>query len=462
MDTAIRTEPPTAPIAAHRSRRPGRYVVRAVGGPHLGEHYELHEDRLVRGGRGVEANDIVLTRDTLVSRVHFSLEMRTDGLVLRDLDSRNGVYVGAARVPEATLPPGAVFKAGDSALQLASLDDEPAPLSTSDHFGDLHGWSPVMRALFARLERIAAVAHSTLPLLITGATGTGKELVARGLHARSSRAGGPFIVLDCTALPPNLADAIVFGYSRGAFSGALADHAGVFEAADGGTLFIDELGELPLDVQAKLLRVLDRREVSRFDDRTRVRKVDVRLVCATNRDLQHMVLARTFREDLYYRVLGQHVVLPALHERDDDAVRLADRFVATHCERLGIPRKTLSARARQAVHAAPWPGNVRELLLAIQRAVEASDRDTIEARDLAVPHTTAASTDLALPLRLPWERAQEAFQTVYLRNLLQRVGSVHGWINAAAAQAGMDRSGLVKALKRLGLYDRKPDPDPID
>ena len=455
MVTPIHNDPPTRTSSPNQPR-PGKFLIRAVGGPHAGDHYELHDQRVVQGGRGLQCNDIVLPRDELVSRIHFSLEVQPAGFVLRDLDSRNGVFVGGARVPRALLEPGSVFRAGDSELQLTAVD--AAPQSDSDHFGDLYGWSPVMRALFARLERLAAAPGSTLPLLITGATGTGKELVARGIHDRSARAGGPFVVLDCTALPPHLADAIVFGYSRGAFSGAHSSHPGVFEEADGGTLLIDELGELPLDLQSKLLRVLDRREVSRFDDPARVRKFDVRIISATNRDLEQMVTDRQFRQDLFYRVLGKHIALPTLGERDDDAVRLAERFVAAHCERLEAPPKSLTAAARQAIREASWPGNVRELAFVVQRAVESTDAEAIDVDALGLrPPADVPPADLAAPLRLKWRPAQTAFQAAYLRNLMKRTGTGHGWINDAADQAGMDRTGLVKALKRLGLHRNQDD-----
>ena len=460
MVTSIPSDPPTRTSAPAHPAGPGRFVVRAVGGPHTGDHYELHGSRVRHGGRGLHGNDISLPRDELVSRVHFSLELKPAGLLLRDQSSRNGVFVGAARVAEAVLDAGSVFRAGDSELQLAVVDPDAVPLSDSDHFADLYGWSPVMRGLFARLERIAAVPTGTLPLLITGATGTGKELVARGLHDRSARAGKPFVVLNCTALPPHLADAIVFGYSRGAFSGAITSRPGVFEDADGGTLFIDELGELPLDLQSKLLRVLDRREVSRFDEPARVRKVDVRIISATNRDLAAMVQARLFRQDLFYRVLGAHIALPDLHLRDDDAVRLAERFVGEHCRQLGVVTKTLATATRQAIRDARWPGNVRELALAIQRAVESTDGDLIPPTALGLPAVDPpAEPDLEPQFTRTWDAARTAFQAEYLRRLVERVGTPHGWINEAARQAAMDRSGLVKALKRHGLFPRRDDDD---
>jgi transcriptional regulator with GAF, ATPase, and Fis domain len=261
-------------------------------------------------------------------------------------------------------------------------------------------------------------------------------------------------VLDCTALPRELADAIVFGHTRGAFSGAVGEHAGVFEQADGGTLFIDELGELPLELQAKLLRVLDRGEVCRFNEQHRVRKVDVRVISATNRDLRRMIAEGRFREDLFFRVLGKHVQLPSLRERGDDVILLAERFLAGMSAQLGVTRR-LNGAAREALRAATWPGNVRHLKKVIECAAQLASSDLLDARDL---HLEAAggpprgAFDASPLFLLTWEEAQAEFQRDYIKALMQRVGSRRGWINRAAALAGMDRSGFVKALKRLGLY----------
>jgi len=436
-------------------QRLGRVTVRVLSGAEAGRELTVpvSRGRLLRGGRN-PINDLVLS-DDLISGLHFSIEFEAEAIVLRDLGSTNGVFVNGVRVREAEIEIDAMFRVGQTSLQLTRADKVEVPLSERDHFGELYGWSTVMRELFAELDRVAALPSSVLPVLVTGETGTGKELVARGLHDRSARASGPFIVLDCTAIPRELADAIVFGHTRGAFSGAVADRAGVFELADGGTLFIDELGEMPLELQAKLLRVLDRGEVCRFNEQNRTRKVNVRVISATNRDLRGMVAEGRFREDLYFRVYGKHIELPSLRERGEDVVLLADRFLRGICEDLGVTRKRLSPAACAALQAAVWPGNVRQLRKMIECAAQLTAADEIDVGDLnldAVGSARRPSLQSDALFSMRWEEAQTNFQREYIKALMQRVGTRRGWINHAAALAGMDRSGLVKALKRLDLY----------
>ncbi len=436
-------------------RRLGRVTVKVLSGAEAGREFTVPvgSGRLLRGGRNA-LNDLVLS-DDLISGLHFSIEFEAEAIVLRDLGSTNGVFVNGVRVREALIELEAVFRVGQTSLQMTRADKVEVPLSARDHFGELYGWSTVMRELFAELDRVAALPSSMLPVLVTGDTGTGKELVARGLHDRSARAGGPFIVLDCTAIPRELADAIVFGHTRGAFSGAVSERAGVFELADGGTLFIDELGEMPLELQAKLLRVLDRGEVCRFNEQNRTRKVNVRVISATNRDLRGMVAEGRFREDLFFRVYGKHIELPSLRERGDDVVLLADRFLQSICAELGVTRKRLSPAASAALLAAAWPGNVRQLRKVMECAAQLTDQDEIDVGDLNLDAAGSArrpslQNDALFSMR--WEEAQTNFQREYIKALMQRVGTRRGWINHAAALAGMDRSGLVRALKRLDLY----------
>jgi DNA-binding NtrC family response regulator len=436
-----------------RYERLGRVRLKVVAGPEAGRdfHVAVARDRVLRGGRS-DLNEVVL-RDELISAFHFSLQFEAEGIVLRDLGSRNGTFAGGVRVREAVLDLDAVFCAGETTLQVAGADKVSVPLSTSDHFGDMYGTSPIMRELFAELDRVAALPSSTLPVLVTGETGTGKELVARGLHERSARAKQPFVVLDCTALPRELADAIVFGHGRGAFTGAVADHAGVFEQDHRGTLFIDELGELPLELQPKLLRVLDRGEVCRFNEPRSVRAVDVRVVCATHRDLRRMVAEKRFREDLYFRILGKHVQLPSLRERDDDVVLLAERFLAAIAGQLNEPRRFTPA-AYAALRAARWPGNVRQLRKVVECAAQLCTGGLVDAGDLGLEAGDDATGggDVSPLLLMPWAAACDEFQREYLKALMQRVGARRGWINRAAEFAGMGRDGFVKALKRLELY----------
>ena len=451
-------DPPTRMVKggdgdAPRYERLGRVRLKVVKGPEAGRdfHVAISRERLLRGGRS-DLNDIVL-RDDSISAFHFSLRFEAAGISLCDLGSRNGVFAGGVRIREAVLDLDAVFRVGETTLQITGSDNVSVPLSTHDHFGEMYGVSPVMRELFADLERVAALPTNTVPVLVTGETGTGKELVARGLHERSARANQPFVVLDCTALPRELADAIVFGHTRGAFSGAVTDHAGVFEKAHRGTLFIDELGELPLELQPKLLRVLDLGEVCRFNEQQHVRKVDVRIVCATNRDLRRMVDEGRFRKDLYYRVRGKPVQLPSLRERGDDVVFLAERFLRLLAEKLGVEWQFTSA-AYDALRAARWPGNVRQLRKVVECAAQLSTSTVVDARDLYLEDTDAdiRGSDVSPLFLMPWGEARDEFQREYLKALMQRIGTQRGWINRAAEFTQMGRDGFARALRRLSLY----------
>ncbi|MCB1155616.1 sigma-54-dependent Fis family transcriptional regulator, partial [bacterium] len=216
-----------------------------------------------------------------ISGAHFELRLEGKGIELRDLDSTNGIWLGPNRVYHAAVGPGTAITAGECQITLSSVGDVEVPMYAEDRLGEMFGRSPAMREIFARIVKLA---RTPLDVLVTGETGTGKDLAARALHAASSRAKGPWVVLDCGTQGRALIEAVLFGYRRGAFTGADSDRAGFVEAAHGGTLFIDEVGELPLDLQVRLLRVLDRREVTRIGE-THQRTVDIRVVAATNRDL---------------------------------------------------------------------------------------------------------------------------------------------------------------------------------
>jgi sigma-54-specific transcriptional regulator len=224
---------------------------------------------------------------------------------------------------------------------------------------------PVSRQL---QERIARLAPSDATVLITGETGTGKELVARQLHRRSQRHGGPFVAVNCAALPEQLVESELFGHERGAFTGAVTQRKGWFETANGGTLFLDEIGDLPLGTQVKLLRVLQEREINRVGGREAV-PIDLRFVAATNVHLEGAVLAGRFREDLFYRLNVAQLMLPPLRERPGDILPLAQHFIRLYQERMGLGMVTLSEEAVQALINYPWPGNIRELENAVQHAL---------------------------------------------------------------------------------------------
>jgi transcriptional regulator with PAS, ATPase and Fis domain len=319
------------------------------------------------------------------------------------------------------------------------------------------GLSVAMRETFAVLERVA---RTELTVLVTGETGTGKELVSRAIHQRSPRHGGPFVVFDCGAVARNLIESELFGHERGAFTGAVASRAGVFEQAHGGTIFLDELGELPLELQPALLRVLEQREVRRVGDR-RVRSVDVRVVAATNRDLQQLVKEGRFREDLYYRLAVVEVHLPPLRDRPEDFALLVEHLLRSagfeHSVR-GIAPDV--AQIFQAYH---WPGNVRELRNTLLRAIPFCAGDLIDMQALpeamlrgsldAQSEPEAAAEALPLPasdmsLKEAKDQLIEAFEKRYLEDLLERCD---GNLSKAARDAGVDRKTIARMLKRHGI-----------
>jgi sigma-54 dependent transcriptional regulator len=269
---------------------------------------------------------------------------------------------------------------------------------------------PLSQAL---LRRIQYVAPSEATVLIAGETGTGKELVARHVHALSGRASGPFVAINCGAFNETLVESELFGHERGAFTGAAAARPGWFEAADGGTLFLDEVGDLPPPAQVKLLRVLQEREVVRLGSRQAI-PIDVRLVAATNVKLEQAVAAGRFREDLYYRLKVAVVEVPPLRERPGDVLPLAAHFLALHRRRLGAGPSTLSAEARFRLMGHSWPGNVRELENAIHAALLVGQGAELASEDLPLgPAPRPASVPGALAAADPLAALSEALLTLY-------------------------------------------------
>jgi two-component system response regulator GlrR len=398
--------------------------------------------RMVAGN--AEGVDLPVKAPT-VSRLHAELDPRSSGLWVRDLGSRNGTFIEGVRVESGCVPDRGRLKLGE--LELAvHYGPQPSPVAlwAEPRFGPLLGASTPMRELFARLARIAA---SEATVLIHGETGTGKELVARALHEASPRAQGPFVIVDCGALPESLLDAELFGHSRGAFTGAAGARAGAFEAADGGTLFLDEIGELPLPLQPKLLRVLEARTVRRLGE-NEVRPVDVRFLSATHRDLRTMVNGGAFREDLYFRLAVLPVTVPPLRERPGDIALLARSFLPASSQGL------LTGALVAEISARSWLGNVRELRNFVDR-LTALGEDEALAGTAAAPATAAAISRpllpadwLTLPLRDLRERCTNQMEQEYVRALLERHGRN---VTAAAQAAGVDRTYLHRLLRKYGF-----------
>ncbi len=302
-----------------------------------------------------------------------------------------------------------------------------------------------MRGLFRLVERLAP---SDLPVLISGETGTGKELVALALHARSRMSKGPFVPVNCAALPESLAESELFGHERGAFTGAAATKAGYFEAASGGTLFLDEVGELSLPLQAKLLRAAETRQIVRLGDSQSV-PVDVRLVAATNRDLLADVKAGRFREDLYFRLCAARVALPSLRNRPREIPILARGFLERACAQLGVPTPALSAAAIAQLSAHSWPGNVRELRNLMGSLAALHEGPVIEAIPLG---DGKQETPLPAPPRPAFARslAEEirALERARMAEALQAAGGVQ---TRAAQLIGMPLRTFVLKLRQYGL-----------
>ena len=401
-------------------------------------------------------NDLVLA-DPTVSRYHLELEPGPEGIVVRDLESRNGTYAGAVRIREGVVPRGAQLKIGDTVLVLDAADAAAPPVPPAPELPGMVFASASMQDVARRVRMLAD--HMTT-VLVQGETGTGKELVVRGVHELGARKSGPFVVVDCASLPATLLEAELFGHEKGAFTGADRARAGAFERANGGTVFLDEVGELPLLAQASLLGVLERHRFRRVGGDREI-EVDVRVVSATNRDLRHEVNRGTFRADLYFRLAGARVVLPPLRERPEDIAVIVRHFALelTGSEELPLTEETLATLAVQH-----WPGNVRELRSAVERAVAfgaaelASMLDEPALAGDRIPGSVAPGSVAPRsvpPADAPLERYRDAkakavaaFEKTYLAKLIERSA---GNASEAARQAQMDRPYLLALLRRYGL-----------
>ncbi len=411
-------------------------------GPDAGKRFEM-ASMPVRIGTSVE-NTLVLSDET-VSRNHCELANTERGINVIDHGSTNGCIVNGVRVLDAIFEEPFTLRLGKTALQIEPLSGViDREQSSDDHFGDLRGKSACMRELFADLMRIAP---TDVSVLIEGETGSGKELVADSIHMASSRAAGPFVVFDCGAIAPTLAESELFGHEKGAFTGAVSSRPGVFEQAHGGTIFLDELGELPRDLQPKLLRVLEKREVKRIGSNRPI-PIDVRLIAATNRNLSAEVERGNFREDVYFRVAVTHVYVPPLRDRLDDLPLLVSHFL----RRANPPREpdVFPEEVWNMLRAYRWPGNVRELQNAVQRLLITPGRSFSGAppRELAAPATVPPQAGALEPLRSARREAADAFERDYLRQVLGRSG---GNVTRAAAIAEVSRQMVQKLMRKHGL-----------
>jgi transcriptional regulator with GAF, ATPase, and Fis domain len=429
--------------------------------------------REVRLGRASEA-DLRLP-DPSVSRLHARIFRVGSQYFLSDT-SRNGTFVGSERISQLRLEPGSSFRIGPYRIHFQLCDTDPSagesptlvdgasPTSSrrpsvpspappaSPHVSPVPlgivGKSACVKEL---VRRIRKVADSDFPVLVEGETGCGKELVSRGIHDLSARNGRPFVVVNCGAISSELIESELFGHEKGAFTGATAQRKGAFEIADSGTIFLDEIGELPLPLQPKLLRVLEQKEFKRVGGNDPIH-ADVRILAATNRNLREEIRRKAFRDDLYFRIGAITLPIPPLRSRREDIPILARHFLDTIPPRGGRPVPPLSDDAAACLSRLDWPGNIRELRNAVHRAVVMTESDTLSSRDFAFletlpPDAAAPAPDGTLTR---WEQAEKTSLQAELIRL--------GWNKTATARSlGIAKSTLFEKLKKFGI--RMPDPD---
>jgi DNA-binding NtrC family response regulator len=422
-----------------RPRPPLAIIVRIDGAPATPSEHLLETGACVLGSG--PAADIIVN-DPAVSRTHVELSLVPEGIAVHDLGSRNGTFYLGQRLERMILTPGSAFTIGRATVRIeadvASL--RAGAEGTRESYGALVGRSSAMRRVFAILERLEG---SLVPVLVEGESGVGKELVARALHDHSSVATGPFVALNCGGFARELLASELFGHKKGAFTGATENRRGALESADGGTLFLDELGEMPADVQPLLLRFLESGEV-RAVGSDAVRNVRVRIVAATNRSLEEMVSAATFREDLFFRLAVVRLWIPPLRERREDIEPIARRLAAN----LGLdPPTALLERLRLR----PWTGNVRELrnvLTAYGVLGELAESAEHQPRRKPTGGGLGDLVDVDRPYLELKEEIIEQFTRLYMERMLERT---HGNQAEAARLSGLDRTYLGRLLSRYGM-----------
>ena len=448
-----------------------------VAGPLCGEAFPL-ESAATTIGRDASAQ--LSIPDRLMSRRHCAIEPAGEAFLLRDLGSSNGTYVNGMPVRERTLEHGDRIRAGDSILLFLApgapsgasasrtVDDLTRPIERQsarptdlergdDPSGtivaellagrvalqahDLVGDSPPMRAIYDRIRR-GAPADGTV--LLGGETGTGKELAAHAIHENSPRARRPFVAVNCAALTESLLESELFGHEKGSFTGALSQKKGKFEVADGGTLFLDEVGELAPALQAKFLRVLQHHAFERVGG-TRTIKVDVRVIAATNSDLEAAVSAGRFRQDLWYRINVVSITMPPLRARRDDIPMLAAHFAAKYSRGRTV---TIAPEALEVLRAYDWPGNVRELENAIERAVVLGQSDRIVPDDLPEPMLEASASVPGVGAKY-----HQSVLDAKRRLILEAIDQSGGNYTAAARLLGINPTYLHRLIRNLQLRE---------
>lgn len=404
-------------------------------GRELGKEFVIDKGLLRIGSK--KENNVVIADDT-VSRHHAVIEEKKGQYVIKDLGSTNGTFVNGLRISEAFLNEGSIIKLGNTELRFIPVEEKIELLpSKKDRFGDIVGKSKEMKEIFGILEKIS---KTDATVLITGETGTGKELVAKAIHENSNRSKKPFVVIDCSAIARNLIESELFGHEKGAFTGAVSTRHGAFETANGGTIFLDEVGELEPDMQPRLLRVLEAREIKRVGS-TNIIPVDVRIIAATNRDLSAEIKKNRFREDLFYRLSVININLPQLRDRKDDISLLIDYFIKANKIRKvkGVAKETLDILINYR-----WPGNVRELRNVIERAIALGASDYIEPKDLILLKPQASEKDTA-------DLSGKTLEEIEKSAIIQTLKAHKGNKTTTAKALGIAYSTLYEKMKKYGI-----------
>ena len=429
----------------------GRFRLHTVDSPSGVGLWESSGDACSIGSAA--GNDLQLADET-VSGFHSEIRVAADGVRIVDLGSLNGTVVDGVHIKEAFLRNGSLIRLGASKLRF-ELADGGNRLLVSDRtsFGELHGMSVPMRVSFALMEKAAG---SDATVLLEGETGTGKGQAAEAIHRASARASKPFVVVDCGAIPANLLESELFGHEKGAFTGALARRGGAFEEAAGGTIFLDEIGELPLDLQPKLLRAIENRHVRALGTSV-YRPVDVRIIAATNRDLRGEVNQGRFRADLFFRLSVVRIVMPPVRQRPEDMELLVRKLLRG----LGASEPSLARFCAPAfvsgLSRSAWPGNVRELrnylerCLVFEEPMPLGEDHGANPGNGGAPASGAAVIDPAVAYAEARRQALEAFEQLYVRALLEAHG---GRVSAAAEAAGIGRVYLYRLMRRHGVTGR--------
>ncbi len=413
-----------------------------MAGPDKGKRAVGERESLTVGA--ASDNDLVLS-DNTVSRYHLELRQVDGEIVVEDLRSTNGTVLGDAIIERAKLRPGAILQLGQTRIQVSDGAKLSLEALDTESYCGIYGRSQIMRRLMARVQ---TAAQADVSVLVCGETGVGKEVIARAIHEGSPRSSGPFEIVDCAALEPQLVASELFGHEQGAFTGAQSRYIGAFERGNGGTVFLDELGELSPSLQPNLLGVLERRQFRRLGGTTPI-DVDVRLISATHRDLRALVNTRAFRQDLYYRIASVRIDAPPLRERPEDIPVLVEKFLGD-ANHQGAISDIISAEQMERLTQYGWPGNVRELRNFLESYLAMG-----EAPEISSTHdngTSGPSLEFKnienLNYRDAKKRMLHAFERHYVQAILNKS---KGNVSEGAKRAEISRRYFFEMLKRSGL-----------